>query len=186
MNKMRFDLTQTVLLIAVITLLVANLFLFLRVDKLQQTIVEALRPCSLSTFSAGLPLKSQAPNFNLIDVYGASVRLTSFKGVSVLLMFSSTHCLACQQMYATLREFHSKYPEVFIVMISRGTEDENLSLITKEGLEFTILNWEDEVAKAYQISGTPYFYWIDGNGTIQNQGSASSIIELENLVGLEK
>jgi peroxiredoxin len=67
-------------------------------------------------------------------------------------------------------------------MISRGSSEENRRLVQNEGLTFPILAWEDDVVKAYQVPGTPFFYAIDGRGVIASRGPANSLPQLEDLV----
>jgi methylamine dehydrogenase accessory protein MauD len=179
---MSTDKTDTLLLLLmgiIILLLVANLGLFLRMNQLQSQVIQALQPLQRPT---GLPAGTQAPSFRLADTDGRLVSLPDFAGQRVLLAFSATTCPACQQMYPALRRFHESHPDIALLMISRGSSEENRRLVQNEGLTFPILTWEDDVVKAYQVPGTSYFYVIDGQGVIAAQGFTNSLEQLEEMV----
>lgn len=178
---MSTDKTDKLLLLLmgiVILLMVMNLGLFLRMNQLQSQVIQALQPFQRPT---GLTAGTQAPSFHLADTEGRLVSLPDFAGQRVLLAFSATACRACEQMYPVLKRFREQHPDTALLMISRGSPEENRRLI-EEGLTFPILAWQDDVAGAYQVPGTPFFYAIDGRGVIAAQGFANSLEQLEEMV----
>lgn len=179
MSKVKTDTLILMLMGVVILLMVANLSLFVRMNQLQSHVIQALQPFQRP---AGLAVGTQAPPFNLVDTEGRMVSLQEFSGKRVLLVFSSTTCPACQQMYPFLKHFHEVHPDITVLMISRGSEEENQLLAQDERLTFPILAWQDRVAKAYQVPGVPFFYLIDSRGMIASKGIASSLEQLEELV----
>ncbi len=132
----------------------------------------------------GLSAGTQAPFFSLINTEGQTVSLADFAGEPLLLVFSSTTCPACQEMYPTLKEFSDRFTEMQVVMISLGTEEENKSLVRERGFTFSTLNWHEEVAEAYLVSSIPQFYVINEEGVIANGGFAASMADLERLAGI--
>jgi len=179
MSKVKTDTLILMLMGVVILLMVANLGLFLRMNQLQSQVIHALQPLQRPT---GLAVGSKAPPFNLVDTEGQTVSLQDFSGQRVLLVFSSTTCPACQRIYPFLKRFHEMHPDITVLVISRGSEEENRLLVQDEGLTFPVLAWQDEVARAYRVPGVPFFYLIDGRGMIASQGVASSPEQLEELV----
>jgi methylamine dehydrogenase accessory protein MauD len=182
---MRSSRTEKVVLVlvgVVILQLLTNLGLFLRMNQLQAQVLAALQPEQAGT---GLPIGTVAPDFSLPDVDGREISLRGFSGQDVVLVFSSVTCPACQSMYPSLREFALRHGQTTFVMISRGTEDENRRLVEEEGFAFPILVWDDQVAHAYQVPGTPFFYVINGEGIVKNAGFAGSLEELEQLAVLD-
>lgn len=114
----------------------------------------------------GLAAGTLAPSFSLVDANGRTVSLQEFAGKPVLLAFSATDCVHCQKMYSVLKDFHKAHPDLVVLMISRGSEEENRRLVQEEGFTFPVLAWQDDVAKAYQVTGVPFFYLIDGQGVV--------------------
>jgi len=183
MSTDKTDKLLLMLMSIVILLLVMNLGLFLRMNQLQSQVIQALQSFQRPT---GLTAGTQAPPFSLADVNGKTVSLQDFSGQRVLLAFSATACPACQQMYPALRRFHESHPDIALLMISRGSSEENRRLVQNEGLTFPILAWEDDVVKAYQVPGTPYFYVVDDQGVIAAQGFANSLEQLEEMVKADR
>ncbi len=179
MNKVKTDTLLIMLMGIIILLMVANLGLFLRMNRLQSQITQALRPVQRPE---GLPAGTKAPRFGLTDTNGRIVSLQDFTGQRVLLMFSATTCPYCQQMYPTLKRFSENYSDITVLMISRGSQADNQQLVEDQGFTFPVLSWQDEVAKEYQVPGTPFFCVINSQGIITSQGTANSLEQLEKLV----
>ena len=113
------------------------------------------------------------------------VSLDDFAGQPVLLVFSSTHCAACRDMYEDIGQFGREWQDGQIVMVSVGSAEGNQEVVESEGFTFPVLpvaDWAEEVMTAYGVSATPFFYVMDGEGVIINEGFASSVQELEALV----
>ncbi len=177
--------TGTLLLLLigiVILLMVAIAGLFLRMMQLQSRVLAALQPFQAMSQPEGLEVGTQAPIFTLTDSEGRPVSLANLTGQRLLLVFSSTHCPACQAMYPHLQAFCKSHQDLRVVMISRGSVEENRALVEEQGFGFPVLSWDGTVAGAYQVPGTPFFYVIDGAGTIINRGFAGTLAQLEALV----
>jgi len=132
-----------------------------------------------------LAVGSPAPEFTLTDTEGRAVSLADFAGQRLLLVFASPHCPACREMYPHLKAFSENRPDIRVVMVSKGTAEENWRLVEEQGFGFPVLLWEDEVASEYRVPGTPFFYMVDGEGVIVNEGFAGSPEQLEALVGTD-
>ncbi len=187
MNKSKTEILLLLLMGVVIVLMVTNLGLFIRMDQLQQEILQALLPLQQdSQRPESLPAGTKAPSFNLQGVDGQMISLDDFSGESIMLVFSSTACLACQNIYPSLREFNKHHPELAFLMISKGSEDENKQLIQQQDFAFPVVGLQDDVAKAYHVSVIPFFYLIDRDGVIVKGNFISSLEQLENLVNVDK
>lgn len=134
-------------------------------------------------WSQGIAPGTPAPSFSLLDTEGRTVSLHEFSGQRLLLVFSATDCPHCRAMYPILRDFHKAHPDLPVLMISRGSEEENRRLVQDEGFAFPVLAWQDDVAEAYQVKGVPFFCLIDGQGAVANtiQGAVTPE-QLEALV----
>jgi len=184
MTETKSTVLLLMLMVTIILLMIAIGGLFLRMNQLQGQVLAALgvlQPGAPGQ-EAGLLPGAVAPDFSLPDQNGKPVALTEFAGQEVLLVFSSTTCPACQQMYSHLKAFSETHRDVRVVMISRGSAEENRQLVEEQGFAFPVLSWDDAVAQAYQVPGTPFFYVIDGKGMIANAGFANTLAQVEALV----
>ena len=167
----------------VILLMVAIISLFVHMNQLQQAVLEALTLSQAGAMEQALELiGTEAPDFTLSDTGGVPVSLRDFAGRKVLLVFVSPQCPACVTMYPHLRAFSEKREDVQVVMVSRGSQEENQRLVEEEGFGFPVLVWEDRVAQAYRVPGTPFFYVVSEEGVIENKGFANTREQLEVLV----
>ncbi|PKO23502.1 MAG: hypothetical protein CVU38_03710 [Chloroflexi bacterium HGW-Chloroflexi-1] len=187
MTETRSNILLIMLMAIIILLMIAIAGLFLRMNQLQGQVLAALgvlQPGAPGQ-EAGLLPGMAAPDFSLPDQNGKPVALTEFAGQRVLLVFSSTTCPACQQLYSHLKAFSETHRDVRVVMISRGSAEENRQLVEEQGFTFPVVSWDDAVAQAYQAPGTPFCYVIDSGGVIVNKGFANSLEQLDKLVEAE-
>lgn len=181
-------LEARLLMATVVVLLVANLGLFLRVNQFQERVLRAVEGVAVASgpaLPAGLEAGTPAPAVSLQTPAGDPVSLDDFQGSPVLVMFSSVSCPACQEMVPELSRFEARNPDLPLLVISRGTPDENRALVADNGLGATVAQWEDEVARRYRVPGTPFFYFVDAGGVIRRSGFAISAAELEDLADLD-
>lgn len=174
MQKSTSDVFQIGLLLLVTVVLSANAFLFLRLQETQNQILREIRRVGSATSAeaepTGLPPGTTAPDFRLDSLAEGTVSLGDFGGEPVLLIFSSTTCPACDYAYPYIREFHDRSEAPEIVMISRGSTEENQRLATEKALRMPILEWSHDVAQAYQVPGTPFGVLVDGEGRVARTG----------------
>ncbi|MEM7586938.1 MAG: redoxin domain-containing protein [Acidobacteriota bacterium] len=168
-------------LASVLVLLITNVGLFLRMNQLQATVASRFdagteRP-RLTSLDAGTP----APDFALDTVRGRTVSLGDFDGQPLLLMFSSTDCPACQRMYPALKQLGDEHPELHLLMVSRGSIEENQALVDAQGFRFDVAGWQDPVARAYQVPATPFVFALDSEHRVLRAEVAGSIEALEAL-----
>ncbi len=179
MNKVQTGTLMLMLLGVVILLMVANLGLFIRMNQLQSLVIQSLEPFQRPM---GLKVGTQAPLFTLSDTAGQFVSLRDFSGKRVLLAITSTTCPACSQIYPILKDFQELHPDIAVLLISRGSQEDNATLVRKEELTFPVLNGQDELIREYQVPAFPFFYLLDEQGNIASRGIALSLEQLENLV----
>lgn len=171
------------LTVTVFVLLAANVGLFWRMRQLQGSITRFIQSMAqASQPPAALAAGNTAPTFELASTAGDLVSLEQFAGRPLLLGFSSTSCSACEVMYPALRTLQEAHPDLALVLVSEGPEEANRQLASHQGFSFPILAWQDEVARAYEVPGTPYFFAIDHGGVIRAAGTASSAPALEALL----
>jgi len=179
MSKVRLEIMLAILIAITLLLLLADLGLFIRMNRLESYVRRSLQ---FPGGFMGLEVGKSAPDFSLTDVEGHELSLKDFGGQPVLLVFSAINCLACQRVYGVLKDFQTKHSDVKVLMISRGSQEDNRTLVEEEQLPFPVLIWEDEVAKAYEISGVPFFYLINEQGRIEAKGIVGSLEALEKML----
>jgi len=98
----------------------------------------------------------------------------------------SIRCRTCAEVWPHLKTFNQREGDVQVVMISRGSAEENRQLMEEQGFDFPVLAGDDAIARDYQVPGTPFFYVIDGEGMIASASFAGILEQLEALVAGSK
>jgi peroxiredoxin len=116
----------------------------------------------------GLKAGTSAPDFRLPRLDGrGDLGLEDLRGKRLLLVFSSPSCGPCLTLAPRLEKFHRKYPELHVVMISRGEPGENREKVKEHGLTFpVVLQQQWEISRRYAMFATPIAYLIDEAGVI--------------------
>lgn len=133
-----------------------------------------------------------APDFELEDSNGNSVKLSDFKGKYVLLDFWASWCMPCRaenpNVIAAYTKYKSKNFTILGVSLDElSKKDSWLSAIKKDGL--TWVNVLDKtrtgsVAETYNVSSIPTNFLIDPQGKIiaLNLRGEQLITELEKIL----
>ncbi|MHB8599049.1 MAG: MauE/DoxX family redox-associated membrane protein [Ktedonobacteraceae bacterium] len=110
----------------------------------------------------GLPEDSPAPEFELPDLDGNMVSLTSILAQTgdtkkaAFLVFTSPTCGPCQAMMPNYVEWQEKYADkLTLVMITQGTVEENRAKVAGYGVTHLLLQQDKEVADSFKVRGTP-------------------------------
>jgi len=121
----------------------------------------------------GLPEDADAPTFELPDLSGNMVSLSSLLARSeethnpVVLVFSSPTCGPCTAMLPQLSQWmRDAGGKATIAMISQGTVEENRAKIAEYDLPMVLLQQDREVADAYLVRGTPSAVAVRYDGSI--------------------
>jgi peroxiredoxin len=187
MNKQTDGFTQKAILLSNVFLFVAVVGLFLYVQRVQSQINTIFSTLISQTNSIEQIAQEyegiQAPNFDLQRV-GSDQRVSfiDFQGESVLLAFTWTDCIYCRAMYPELIEFSEKYPDIRVIMISRGTTEGNQELVTANDFPFLVLQGEETVYTSYSVPGTPFFYHVNSQGYIQDISYCNTLEDFENIL----
>jgi peroxiredoxin len=117
---------------------------------------------------SGLKAGTPAPEFRLPRLDGrGELSLEELRGRRLLLVFSDPHCGPCNALAPRLEKFHRDYPEIAMLMISRGDPKENRAKVKEHGLTFPIvLQRQWEISRKYAMFATPIAYLIDEAGMI--------------------
>ena len=113
-----------------------------------------------------------APDFNLKDLHGKDVVLSSYRGKLILLEFWAAWCSPCRASAPDLVELQERYRDKgFVVLaVSMDTGNDKVSMLTEFAREFKInypvLLDDNKTSKVYKVSSIPANYIIDWEGKV--------------------
>lgn len=119
---------------------------------------------------AAVQLGEQAPQFELEAISGDKVSLAKYKGQPVVLNFFTTWCGPCIDELPELDKFHNQYgKQVPLLVIDRREPKNRVSSFAEQNQSslLFLLDYRDEVSKAYGIKGQPETMIIDENGVVK-------------------
>jgi thiol-disulfide isomerase/thioredoxin len=117
-----------------------------------------------------IDVDDQAINFKVQDLNGKTVELDSFKGKkAVWLVFWATWCPNCKDEIPALKELHKKYNDKLeIIAVNVDVNDSikrTKKYIDKYELPYRVV-YSNDIARKYNIMGTPTQVAIDINGKV--------------------
>src|SRR5579863_589787 len=113
-----------------------------------------------------------AADFKLPDLGGTPISLSSLRGKVVFLNVWATWCGPCREempSIETLYEEFSKDRDFVVLAVSQDSEGRSAvdSYVRKNGYKFTVLlDPQNQVGDAYDVSGIPETFIIDRTGRI--------------------
>jgi peroxiredoxin len=115
----------------------------------------------------------KAPDFELKDLEGNTVRLSDFKGKKVLIDFSMIRCGWCKIALDKFNspEFSLKEGIVALYINPVDQQEYMKKYLIKNKIPFPVLLEAAEVGRAYGVSGYPSFFLIDERGEIEFSGA---------------
>ncbi len=82
-------------------------------------------------------------------------------------------------MHPNLLAFHHSHPDFAILMFLKGTPSKDL-----QASGIWIASWDEDIAEAYQVPGTPWFYLIDEKGIIRVSTTAKTQAKIEQMISI--
>lgn len=128
-----------------------------------------LGPLGGSSAKVGEP----APDFALRDLNGKVVRLSEFRGDTIVVNFWATWCPPCRQEFPELVTYYERYKDRGLVIVAVNLQESRHSA-AKFASDFEatfpiVLDTEGSVAWQYRILGLPTTWFIDGEGIVRSQ-----------------
>jgi peroxiredoxin len=119
----------------------------------------------------GLAVGIEAPDFQLKDLQGHTVKLSDFRGKKVMLNFWAPWCPPCKQEMPEMQKFHEAAGnEVSILAVNIDPQYNSAKFLGKMGITFPILlDGEDKVNTQYGVMTIPTTFFIDEKGIIQDK-----------------
>ena len=113
---------------------------------------------------------SLSPDWKLVSLKGDTVSLKQLRGKVVLLDFFYKSCYPCRLAIPHLQKLHKKYNELDVVVIGIDAVDKNTddlkAMLDKDGVTYTVLLAEKDIAKQYQVTAFPTIYILDAGGKV--------------------
>lgn len=126
-----------------------------------------------------LKVGDEAPDFELQDLNGNTVKLSDFEGEPVIINFWATWCGPCTEEMPYLQQFYENYPDVQIITINCDPENDIQAFVTSNGYTFPVLlDTTGDAQAAYQIMAYPTTFVIDENGIIVDKINGSMTYEM--------
>lgn len=143
----------------------------------------------VSAAPAGIPQKGQsAPDFSLISLDGAPVKLSDYAGQVILLNTWATWCPPCKAEMPTIHNYYQAHKdEGFVVLAVNSQEPTGTVSSFIQANQFTfpvLLDSTGQMEDQYRIRALPTSLVIDRNGVIQyiHTGEISGD-QLEQVIG---
>jgi|SRR6516164_5337912 len=123
------------------------------------------------SISAAAESKIQAPDWQLTDVEGKTMKLSDFRGKVVILDFWATWCPPCRAEIPGFVEIQKKYADKGFTMIGVSLDREGPSVvkpfIARFGMNYPVVMGNQKVAADYGgITAIPTTFIIDRQGYI--------------------
>ena len=109
------------------------------------------------------------PDFTLQALDGVEYKLSELKGQVVVIDFWATWCPPCRNSIPAFIRLYNKYREQGFTILGIGLDDEQaLRDFSKQmQIPYPILIGNNEIAKAYQVTGIPKTIFLDKEGKIR-------------------
>jgi peroxiredoxin len=134
-------------------------------------ITEDTSAANLDNPTVGLEAGNLAPDFTLETLDGKTVRLSDYRGKTILLNFWATWCPPCRSEMPDMQKFYED-EDVEILAVNLTQQEASMedvkSFVEEYGLTFPVLLDQNlQVATDYGIQVIPSSFMIDKNGIIQ-------------------
>lgn len=113
-----------------------------------------------------------APEFELPDLNGKPVSLSSFRGKAVVLNFWASWCAPCRREMPWFISFQKEYGprglRIIGVSMDDGGRDAILALVRKMGVDYVVLLGDNHISSLYGgLEILPTTYYIAPDGTVR-------------------
>jgi len=117
----------------------------------------------------GLPIGAPSPDVTLPDLDGEPWTLDRLTegGKPAVLLFVDPQCGACNSLLPDVGQWQREHADAArVVLVSRGTPDENRRKVKEHGVGPVLIQADYEVANAFQVPGTPSAVLVKPDGSI--------------------
>jgi peroxiredoxin len=111
-----------------------------------------------------------APDFTLLDINGASHKLSDYRGRDVIVVFWATWCGPCKLEVPHLKELRESYAKDKLAILAISNEAAGLvkNFAAEHGLNYTVLLSPGSLAAPYsEVKFIPSSFFIDPQGNVK-------------------
>lgn len=130
----------------------------------------------LETIETGIQKGQLAPELELLDLEGNTVKLSDYKGKIVFVNFWATWCPPCQAEMPHMQKFYEDYASKDVAILgvnltpTEKSKNDIYTFVDDEKLTFPIvLDEEGDTMLAYRVVAYPTTYLLDARGVIQEK-----------------
>ena len=177
------DKTILIFSIALFFLMIVNVFLFLKVTRLENQFNEFFKPPE----DIGLKMGDKVPDFKLLDINEKEISLNDLNNKKLLLIFTTVGCSPCIELYDDIKEFENKHKDINIAIIVNGPLEYIKKILEDYNFSSLVLNDKERLTlKSYKVNSFPFANLIDENNILINKGTVNNIDDLEELLNIAK
>ncbi|MFE8694969.1 peroxiredoxin family protein [Cytobacillus sp. FJAT-53684] len=166
--------------------IIAAVFLFglmtvVIVQAMEKDDKQVLNSTSIQTEDLpGLGVGLKAPDFELKNLAGETVKLSDYAGQKVMLNFWATWCPPCKKEIPDMQKFYTEQGDKVVILAVNIDPENDVAGFAKEmNASFPILlDEKDRVSKLYKILTIPTTFFIDEKGVITYKHLSAMSIEL--------
>ena len=129
--------------------------------------------CAADSESSVATVGKAAPNFELQNLDGQSISLSSLKGRPVLVNFWATWCSPCVSEMPYIQEIHEDWSDSGLMVLAintGGSASEVEQFLQEHNLSLPVLlDTKNVVAPKYGIRYIPTTFFIDKDGIVRNK-----------------
>src|SRR5690625_3326828 len=127
---------------------------------------------------SGIEINNEAPDFELKNLKGETVKLSDYRGKTVMLNFWASWCPPCRVEMPHMETYYQDYKDednveilaVNMTTLERGSQDKVPEFVSKHNLTFPVLLDEKGVVKdLYKVMVYPTTYIINPEGIITDR-----------------
>lgn len=130
----------------------------------------------------GLPLGSLVPGF----AYNAGDNAEAVDGEGAVVLFLSTDCLSCLDIFSRLDSLIETWPGKRTILYIQGDQSKVKNLLEEYRITLPFILYGPDQRKMFRTSVFPYFYLLSGDGYVLSKGTVKDAKELESVVNMQK
>ena len=134
-------------------------------------------------------ISANAPNFEWTGPGGQLVRLSDYRGKTVVINFWATWCQPCRQEMPTLQRVATTEPDVvFLEVDLQESGDKVMSFLEQLGLDRLqpVLDINGEATRRFGVLSLPSTFFVDKTGVIRHLELGGPLSEPQIRTGIAK
>lgn len=120
----------------------------------------------------GLAKGARAPDFTLVDQYGESHTLSSYRGKPAILIFGSATCSPCRILMPQLQAWTRDHPDIPVLWLNAASPEESLRFVSDTGATVPVMPYtpESKIMDKYKVRVTPFCFVLNSDGIVGAKG----------------